>query len=683
MLKFNFQQKASQTPTNRIYKSKKRPNSSKKYQKTPDIITQVKPIYLNNFIKPVNPHQLAFTPTNHSNLLQNKKFLLPNKSKEFINKKTLILDLDETLVHSSFVPFEKSDIVLEVEFEFVIYNIYVLIRPGAIEFIRKVAKLYELVVFTASISKYALPLLDILDIDNNIKYKLTREHCTFLNGIYIKELKKLNRNLNDLIILDNSPLAYSFDNDNGLPIKAWYEDKNDNELEKVYPLIEFLSNVKDVRKFIKQFVKNNEINYNAANELIKLFNENINQFNLSKNNDNDKNKEIKRNENEKISNNTKQNNKTKEKITFNNNENNNIINLKIGEKLIQTYQKPNKGILINNISHTPSYRNIISNNQKEISYNNYINIPNLKNNNKNASISLSNKYKMNEINIKTNTQNQKKKNTFRISTKLNDKNKNNNLIKTNNKIHPSNNNIYFLNNTKFLVNNNDNDILLSNISSKTTKDSVSPKVKIQYNINVEANNLLKYNKKNSFMKNHSLIDKGIAINIKNINKKYKYTNLLEKLERKTIKTKCSLNSNNTNIRCKSSILKRKTKEKNKSLIYQNNSKKKLNHVGSFLASKYNGLKIKDNIIDNKLISSNSVTRSKSTGSFLNINKNYKKPKSSKTRYNFEKNLLIMDNKDINKYYKNKALNLLEGFPKTTMYKDLHYFMHEDNKNNFW
>ena len=66
-----------------------------------------------------------------------------------------------------------------------------------------------------------------------------------------------------------------------------------------------------------------------------------------------------------------------------------------------------------------------------------------------------------------------------------------------------------------------------------------------------------------------------------------------------------------------------------------------------------------------------------------MNKTYKKPKSSKTRYNFEKNLLIMDNKDINKYYKNKALNLLEGFPKTTMYKDIRYFMHEDNKNNFW
>ena len=63
--------------------------------------------------------------------------LLPQKSKEFINKKTLILDLDETLVHSSFVPFQNNDIILEVELESVIYNIFVLVRPGTIEFIKK------------------------------------------------------------------------------------------------------------------------------------------------------------------------------------------------------------------------------------------------------------------------------------------------------------------------------------------------------------------------------------------------------------------------------------------------------------------------------------------------------------------------------------------------------------------
>ena len=51
-----------------------------------------------------------------------------------------------------------------------------------------------------------------------------------MNGIYIEKLKKLNKELKDVIIVDNSPLAYSFDVENGLPIKRWYGDKNDIEL---------------------------------------------------------------------------------------------------------------------------------------------------------------------------------------------------------------------------------------------------------------------------------------------------------------------------------------------------------------------------------------------------------------------------------------------------------------------
>ena len=145
---------------------KKRSNSQKKYQKAPDIITQVKP---NSFIQPPNPHQSAFTPTNRSNKLNSQKLLLPPKPHN-LTKKTLILDLDETLVHSSFTPFEKNDIVLNVDFEGVIYNIYVLVRPYAELFIKTVAKFYELVIFTASISKYASPLLDIKKKKKNIKY---------------------------------------------------------------------------------------------------------------------------------------------------------------------------------------------------------------------------------------------------------------------------------------------------------------------------------------------------------------------------------------------------------------------------------------------------------------------------------------------------------------------------------
>ena len=250
---------------------KKKSNSQMKYASIPDIITQMKP-YLNNInsiLNPPNPHQVSLTPFNHSKILPNE-FLLPKKSSEFSNKKTLILDLDETLVHSSFTPFENNDIVLNVDFDGMIYDIYVLVRPGAEYFIKNISKYYELVIFTASLSNYASPLLDILDKEDNIKYRLYRENCTFMNGIYIKDLKKLNRNLKDLVIVDNSPLAYTLDIDNGLPIKTWYEDKNDIELFKISGILEFLAKTGDVRNYIRKFVKQNEIAYEEDMNFLKI-----------------------------------------------------------------------------------------------------------------------------------------------------------------------------------------------------------------------------------------------------------------------------------------------------------------------------------------------------------------------------------------------------------------------------
>ena len=667
MLKFNFQHKASKTPTNQIYKSNKHSLNQIKYQKSPDIITQVNPLYLNNFMQPVNPHQLAFTPTNHTKISENKKMLLPQKSKEFLNKKTLILDLDETLVHSSFVPFENNDIVLNVEFEGMLYNIYVLIRPGAIDFIKKVAKLYEVIIFTASISKYALPLIDILDSDKNIQYKLTREHCTFLNGIYIKELKKLNRDLNDLIILDNSPLAYSFDIDNGLPIKAWYEDKNDNELDKVYFILEFLSKVKDARNFIKRIVDNNEINFEIANEIIKIYNDNMNEYISRKNDFINDNKEDEENNNQKqIIFVNKQKNKNQTKFDDNNKENNNNINIKDRDKLSNNNCKPNKGILINNLIHTPTYRNQITNNN-DIVYKSYLNGYYLRNiQNKNSMKTKKNKGK--ETNSKTNIQNQKK-NTFRIGTKINEKTNNKTTYKTNN-IHIKHNNLYFLNNEKFNNNNNENDIALSTNLSMTSKNGIFSKGKLRYNISLEATNKLLYNKDDLVRRNNNnLIYKTNMLSFNNINKKYKYTNLLENLEGKTIKTNYSPNNKNYPRSKSSKLTNNNNKSKKKFINIQNNTKKKLNHVGSYIIHKYHELVLKNPTSDNKKHLNNKVTRSKSTGNFINFNNNNKKPKSSKGRYNFENNLLINVNKDINKFNKNKVINLFHDLPKTTANKN--------------
>ena len=184
---------------------KKKSKSQMKYSPIPDIITQMKPYInnINNFINSSNSNKGSLTPNSHSQLLNNE-LLLPKKSPEYDDKKTLVLDLDETLVHSSFTPFDDNDIVLNVEFDGLPYNIYVLVRPGAEYFINYIAKYYEIVIFTASLSNYASPLLDILDKNNDIKYRLFRENCTYINGTYIKDLKKLNRNLKDLVIVDNS-----------------------------------------------------------------------------------------------------------------------------------------------------------------------------------------------------------------------------------------------------------------------------------------------------------------------------------------------------------------------------------------------------------------------------------------------------------------------------------------------
>jgi RNA polymerase II subunit A small phosphatase-like protein len=65
-----------------------------------------------------------------------------------------VLDLDETLVHSGFKPFSiNSDIILKIELDNRIHDIHVLVRPGVEEFLEKMSKHYELVVFTASLSK--------------------------------------------------------------------------------------------------------------------------------------------------------------------------------------------------------------------------------------------------------------------------------------------------------------------------------------------------------------------------------------------------------------------------------------------------------------------------------------------------------------------------------------------------
>jgi len=110
--------------------------------------------------------------------------------------------------------------------------------------------LYEVVVYTASLSKYADPLLDTLDKLRIMPHRLFREACIQYNGSYVKDLRRLGRNIKDIIIVDNSPVSFSLQPENALPIKSWFDDMNDRELFDLAIILEEINKFDDVREIL-------------------------------------------------------------------------------------------------------------------------------------------------------------------------------------------------------------------------------------------------------------------------------------------------------------------------------------------------------------------------------------------------------------------------------------------------
>ncbi|KAI9025008.1 HAD-like domain-containing protein [Phycomyces nitens] len=161
-------------------------------------------------------------------------------------RKCLVLDLDETLVHSAFKVVPQPDFIVPVEIDHQVHDVYVLKRPGVDAFMKRMGEIYEIVVFTASLSKYADPVLDIFDRHNVVQHRLFRESCFNYKGNYVKDLSQLGRDLSKVIILDNSPASYIFHTANAVPVSSWFNDPHDSELFDLIPFLEDLATVDDV-----------------------------------------------------------------------------------------------------------------------------------------------------------------------------------------------------------------------------------------------------------------------------------------------------------------------------------------------------------------------------------------------------------------------------------------------------
>ena len=528
---------------------------------------------------------------------EKSNYLLPNKSS---NKKTLVLDLDETLVHSQFMPFNiKSDIKLKIELENEIHDIFILVRPGLQQFLEKMGKIFEIVIFTASISSYADPLLDIIDKNNLCKYRLYREHCTEINNCFIKEIKKLGRDLKDVIIVDNSPLSYYFNPENGIPISSWFDDKNDKELYNVSFILEFLSFVPDVRNFIKKFVVNNQISYNNVVNLLDKYNEIL----------------------------TKNQNKV---INFPNN--NIIVN---NDKLLKKNNSKNKNkILIEqnkeNINSNNTNINYNNNDIKNNIFSNYIKIK--KNSQKNC---------IKEVNI-----NNIKNNYKKISNK-------NKIFQKENKDN-NNQNLYDM---QTFSNIPMNEIFKKNQSTKN-KYSKNINFNISQNIpdlsinNLNQNNFIKkgINKIYNYSNNQN-------ININNEKIKHKKSDSVNLLRhhKKIIENKCSVNKTNSLLHSSNIILNPKKKilnnlNKYKLMNYQNSTlvKKNKNHKFSIQLSMRNNTDL-NNELENLDESKNNNKLSKSLNK-ENFYKNHSCNKSTILKHsksNYISKIYHKKNKSIN------------------------------------
>lgn len=155
---------------------------------------------------------------------------------------TLVLDIDETLVYSALIKPSAYDIELEFVLNDGSVVMYASKRPYLKEFMKVAGELFDVVLFTASLQEYANEIVASFQDLQIARLCLSREDCDFTEGCYVKDLKKIGKDLTNVVIIDviamqNSLLACTLQPQNLLPIKTWRGSPHDTQLLEYIPLL--------------------------------------------------------------------------------------------------------------------------------------------------------------------------------------------------------------------------------------------------------------------------------------------------------------------------------------------------------------------------------------------------------------------------------------------------------------
>ena len=193
---------------------------------------------------------LIYNNKNLTNNINSIAPFLPIINPKF--KYTLVLDMDETLIH----------------FFFTHVNGMFFVRPFCFDFLNELKDLYEIITFTAGTKEYADNILNQLDFNRNIfQYRLYRQHTTIVGNNVYKDLSKLGRELSKTIIIDNLRENFKLQNNNGIFIKTWTSDVNDTQFKDIKKILKDIVNyqVNDVRIVIEKINEHIRLSRNLIN----------------------------------------------------------------------------------------------------------------------------------------------------------------------------------------------------------------------------------------------------------------------------------------------------------------------------------------------------------------------------------------------------------------------------------
>lgn len=172
-----------------------------------------------------------------------------------MEKKLIVLDLDETLIYSTEKPLDRDP-----DFQGGYYFTYR--RPYLTEFLDFCFQHFEVAVWTSSGIDYAEIIVKNILLDSQkLAFLWASERGThtydpelmesFL-GKRAKKIKKAGFNLEKVIVVDDSPEKWTDNYGNLVAVKPYYGEKDDDELKLLPKYLTKLAEVENVRKVEKR-----------------------------------------------------------------------------------------------------------------------------------------------------------------------------------------------------------------------------------------------------------------------------------------------------------------------------------------------------------------------------------------------------------------------------------------------